>query len=138
MARGLATTGLGDSLLHAAESLDSPGLCRYLIGWREQLRITLSTDPGRTIGQKQPQLASTVSDTFPNPAVINLYVHPTTSWTQGPLPCMSSWTKGSVDIVTLANLCERLFSWGTADGIMKNFQKHLYAGISLQFLSNVR
>jgi len=61
------------------QSLSSIEFSDYLFEWRKGVRSFLRTDPVRSMGARHPALASSMSDSFPNPDIINLYLSPLTS-----------------------------------------------------------
>ncbi|KAF8239578.1 PIN domain-like protein, partial [Tricholoma matsutake] len=127
---GLARSGLGDSLLHAAQSLGLPDFLHFLIGWCIQLHKELLTNASRYLTQKQLALTRKVPTTFPRYHTLFQYA------TEDTLPNASHWMPGQLNITKLTSLYELYFTWGMPSGIMANFHGHIYAGACIQRLSS--
>lgn len=127
----LAQRGLGDSLLFATQALGPTELQGFLTVWRYALREELTREGYMTT-------ATQVSDAFPNIDVLNLYVHPITSWScNGPSVDTSGWVMHMPDIVSISRLCEELFSWGTAAELPDKLFTALLPGLCLKRLAQV-
>ena len=132
MACALANNGFGESLCNAAQSLSSIEFSDYLFEWRKGVRSFLRTDPVRSMGARHPALASSMSDSFPNPDIINLYLSPLTSSKEdisnlhldGGLP----------DVVRITQLCELYFSWGAPDAILSKFENGVFHALLMAAL----
>lgn len=122
-AYGLAKCGFGDTLLQATQTLDREGLADFLISWRNELRHELKTNAQGFIGRKQPNLAKSVPEAFPNIDILLSYTNPITSESMG---CANNnakitWSK-EPDLGKLASVCEFYFEWGYREAIIKRFR----------------
>ncbi|KAJ7749133.1 PIN domain-like protein [Mycena metata] len=128
IAQGLAKGGYGDSLLAAVQNMTAEGLADFLVGWREEVRMELATNSKGHLKCKQKALSSKVPDTFPSLRVLNLYVHPTTSWSDGFfLPAVDRWTAKVPALPELALFCKRKFGWKTPD-LTDRFKRLIFPG----------
>ncbi|KAJ7847157.1 hypothetical protein B0H14DRAFT_3677030 [Mycena olivaceomarginata] len=92
IAHALAWCGFGDSLLKAAQNMSQPALQHLLVAWCHELREELKTTSQGHLQSKQPSLARTIPNNFPNLTALSLYSYPTTSWSEGFfLPITDSW-----------------------------------------------
>ncbi|KAJ7787515.1 XPG I-region-domain-containing protein [Mycena olivaceomarginata] len=125
---GLARAGLGVQLVAALskrESLDP------LETWREALRHELRTNTSGLLPHRCPQLANTIPADFPDPMIINLYLHPIVSE-----PAIASdlgFRSPRLDV--LARFAEDNFQWGDSVGILNHFADHLFAGFVIRELA---
>ncbi|KAJ6533689.1 PIN domain-like protein [Mycena capillaripes] len=124
---GLARAGLGRQLMAALSSRESMDL---LEAWREALRTELRTNSSGLLPHRRLQLANNIPADFPNPAIINLYLHPIVSE-----PSVASdlvFRSPRLDI--LARFAEDNFQWGDSIGILDHFADHLFAGFIIREL----
>ena len=123
-------TGLGDSLLNAAQSLSGDNLISFMDGWRADLYVELL---------KIGQLAVAVAvDTFPQLGVLMNYAMPLTSRTLGGPPNTSqSWVPRAPNLPQIAQLCKQYFRWRTCDTISKKFHTQIWDGICIRRLMEV-
>ena len=133
----LSHTGLGDSLLRAAQQLLPQELAGFLNSWRNELRNELTTDKSGFLGRHFPGLADSVDNNFPTLQVIYQYVKPATSWSNGgDGPDTSAWLPRQPHLSELAVLCERAFSW-SSDVINNSFRKNVWDGCCVQRLAQI-
>lgn len=123
-ALALASSGLGESLCAAARSASGNELQSYLVGWREQVRLFLRTNPQQSMQSRHPALAASISDTFPDISILHLYLFPITSSNS----CMQNalldtWMPDPVEIT---HLCELYFPWATRQGIINKFETGVF------------
>lgn len=138
IAHRLAHYGLGESLLAATEDLTIPQLQVFLQGWRETLRWELKNDTRGFLGRKYGVLAESVPDTWPDPAVLRLHIHPVTSASPGsPAFDVSEWKLCLPDLQKLARLCNGLFGWEPGPRMLKTFQSNVWPGLCLRRLCMV-
>ncbi|KAJ7151416.1 PIN domain-like protein [Mycena crocata] len=134
-AYALAKCGLGDSLLLAAQTLDPAALDNFLVEWRKTLRRELLE--GKS-GRKHPAIAEALTDDFPDPRILDLYVHPLTSWSNdGPGVDTLLWVPLLPNVTAIAQLCELLFSWGTVAELPNKLFKHVLPGLCSRRLAQV-
>ena len=134
-AHGLAKCGFGDSLFHAATTLNRPELQNFLMNWRHELCHELRTNSQGHIGRKQPALAKSISADFPDIDVLLSYTNPITSESLGRAEnnAKLSWAK-EPDIGKLAATCEFYFEWGYKEAIIKRFRTVIWHGAILRIL----
>lgn len=105
-----------------------------LIRWRDRLAECLRDDPDKHVGRRNPALAS-IPDTFPNPAVVDAYIHPRTTRIED-LPHRSAYTfttrRPTINVVELARLCELSFYWGSPSVILERFKSRLWPAVLLR------
>ena len=123
-------TGLGDSLLNAAQSLSGDNLISFMDGWWADLYVELL---------KIGQLAvAVVVDTFPQLGGLMNYAMPLTSRTLGGPPNTSqSWVPCAPDLPRIGQLCKQYFRWRTCDTISKKFHTQIWDGICICQLMEV-
>ncbi|KAJ7513009.1 PIN domain-like protein [Mycena galericulata] len=131
VACSLARRGLGDSLLFAVQTLGTTELRAFLHVWRSALCRELTRAHGNT------SVSAQMPDTFPDPAILGLYVRPVTSWsfTDRPGVDTSDWSPAIPDIVHIARLCENFFPWGTEAELPNKLFRALLPGLCLQRLA---
>jgi holliday junction resolvase YEN1 len=137
IALGLAHCGFGDSLLEAvlSQRLDLP---LFLVQWREDLSRELRTDSKGRLGKKYAGLADTVPIGFPNIDIVDAYVFPTTSWSDGDGPDLGPLSPKFPDVTNLAAFCVREFSWGGTSGTLSKLCNVLWEGMCVAMLREVR
>ena len=134
IAHGLAKCGFGDSLLKAARTMDKKQLEGFLAGWREQVREELKSNSKGFIGRKNPSLAKSMPNDFPDVDIVLSYTAPITSETKGGIdPSRFNWTK-EPDIGKIAGICELYFEWGVKDVIIKRFRTVIWPSVVLRVL----
>ncbi|KAJ7590499.1 hypothetical protein C8J56DRAFT_1046766 [Mycena floridula] len=120
-AHELCQSNLGTTLLHAATHFQMADLIKFLIKWRTNLQHQLTHNPNKYLKQRHPRLAASVTETFPDPHVVLLYVKPLV------LDLNSSrWVPKLPDLAKLASFCEQQFSWGQDLVLVKQFLRNLW------------
>ncbi|KAJ7796804.1 PIN domain-like protein [Mycena olivaceomarginata] len=125
---GLARAGLGAQLVAALSNWES---LHPLETWREALHHELQTNTSGLLPHRCPQLADTIPADFPDPTIINLYLHPIVSE-----PAVGSdlvFRFPRLDV--LARFAEENFQWGDSVGILDHFADHLFAGFVIRELA---
>ncbi|RDX57528.1 hypothetical protein OH76DRAFT_1395354 [Lentinus brumalis] len=115
-AYGLARYGLGRTLKEALDVHKGRALDDFLVGWRDQLRARLRTDPHGYIGQKRTTLATQVPRTFPDIAVARQLFCPALL---DPAAYSTVTHPRAIDPGLLGAFFERHFHWGNKAEIMK-------------------
>ncbi|KAJ7366949.1 PIN domain-like protein [Mycena albidolilacea] len=129
VAHALARCGFGDSLLKAAQNMPQPALQHFLVAWRQELREELRTNSQGHLRSKQPSLARTIPNNFPNLTALSLYSCPTTSWSEGFFPPIAdSWIVKLPSLPELALYCKRKFGWSAVD-MVDRFKCLIFPGI---------
>lgn len=134
LASRVALYGLGDQLLDIATHNSGSDLDGALAGWRDELRRVLRNDPQNLIGRRCGSIASKISNTFPSPVILRAYANPLTSSLAQHVPQL---TACQPDLVGLASFCFHHFGWSPGV-IHAKFQKHLWPGVCVQALLQVR
>jgi Holliday junction resolvase YEN1 len=73
--------------------------------------------------------------------VLLLYTHPLTSWhpaSPQSTPPFASWMPKHPDLPGLASVCERSFSWGAREDLMKKFSNVVWPAVVINKLCMVR
>jgi Holliday junction resolvase YEN1 len=135
IAHGLAQCGFGDTLYDAAKNLSREELVSFLAPWRHQLQHELMSNSQGYIGKKQPALAKTIPDSFPDIDVLLSYVNPITTETMGKADYYNqlNWGK-EPDLGKLAANCELSFEWGYKEAIIKRFRTVIWHSAVLRIL----
>ncbi|KAJ7149830.1 PIN domain-like protein, partial [Mycena crocata] len=129
----LTKRGLGDSLLLATQTLSPDGLHGFLETWRQTLCTELVSGQS---GRKHPAIARGVTNLFPDPRVLHLYVHPLTSWSSdGAGIDASTWVPRLPDLPAIARICEVLFSWGTKVDLPNKLFNNVLPGLCIRRLA---
>ncbi|KAF9234581.1 PIN domain-like protein [Melanogaster broomeanus] len=105
----LAQQGLGDELLHAAETMDKEALTKFISCWVKHVRDLLA-EMGHE-NKRYQMLSENFPENFPSPAIVLAYVKPATTdagHAHIPLPLSCPM---STDLEQLAFLCEFHFGW---------------------------
>lgn len=129
--------------MEALTSLTGTALRQNLDAWRTELRQTLLNDADGILGRRQPRLAATVPDTFPNVSVARKYLDPLTSWSSrstGNIPNAALWEAREPDIGKITRFCIDKLGWDNSESshnLLKKFQKNLWPGVALRMLSSV-
>lgn len=115
-------------------------LREFLHGWREHLKSVLSDDPDNLLGRRHPALAKGVTNKFPSINIINLYLHPLTSFSDGGEPNinLNRCQNRQPDLAGIAVWSEKYFSWGTSGCILDRFHSKVWGGICIRNLMQVR
>jgi Holliday junction resolvase YEN1 len=137
IAHALSRYGIGESLLDFARMAQPSELLTFLIGWREELRVLLSTDPLGYLGRQYVKLANSIPNNFPSTSVVLSYARPVTSWSSGgPVPQPLCFPAQAANFAQLAYLCQHNFAWDTAT-IHKKFNAVIWEGACLRMLCDV-
>jgi hypothetical protein len=96
--------------------MSQPALQHFLVAWRQELREELKTNSQGHLRSKQPSLARTIPNNFPNLTALSLYSCPTTSWSEGFfLPITDGWIVKLPSLPELSLYCKRKFGWSAVD-----------------------
>lgn len=140
-AHGLARGGYGDQLIEAVESLSRRELAEFLKEWRVKLRCELTDNHRKLLVQRQPHIATLITDAFPDLQTLDLYCRPFTSWS---LPAQNVpdgrlWIERGPDLHNLAVFCSDKFEWDDEAKLKSNFaSKKIWGGAFLQMVYSVR
>lgn len=138
IAHALAKVGFGDRLFTAMENLDGPAFFAFLRSWRDELRRVLRLNIGGALSSSHPSIAGEIHDDFPNLALLELYCHPTTSFTlRTPPPThLWHWLPQQPNVLQLAQFSRRNFGWND-ETVLKRFRERLWRGIALSMFTFV-
>ncbi|KDR76087.1 hypothetical protein GALMADRAFT_247269 [Galerina marginata CBS 339.88] len=126
-------SGLGESLHLAACKITVQELPDFLLDWRDALRTELSSNVHGYLEARQPAVAISVTDSFPDINVLNHYVHPTVTLSQPAAQIdASEWVPRLPDLECLFRLCERSFSWEGREEILKKFKSLVWNGVCVR------
>jgi holliday junction resolvase YEN1 len=124
-------------LLRAALG-DQSKLAEFLVRWRLDVREQLRSDSSGYLGKKYAGLLTRVSSTFPDVDILNAYVFPLTSWSDGGKgPDLTPMTYRLPDVSQIAAFCER-FAWGGVSGTLEKLHNTLWEGMCIKMLCKVR
>ncbi|KAF8642957.1 hypothetical protein AX16_009297 [Volvariella volvacea WC 439] len=134
-AHGLAKCGFGDSLFEATQNLSRPALEDFLVNWRNELRHEIQTNSQGHLGRKQPSLAKSIPESWPNIDILLSYTNPITSESMGRESnnAKLTWSK-EPDLAKLAETCEFYFEWGYKEAIIKRFRTVIWQAAVLRIL----
>jgi holliday junction resolvase YEN1 len=118
---------------------DPSGLAEFLSKWRWDIKEQLRTNSGGHLGKKYGGLGVRVPKAFPNLDIVNAYVYPLTSWSDGRHgPDLVPLNYRVPDVQQIAAFCERLFTWGGMNGTLSKLHNLLWKGVCLRMLFEVR
>lgn len=130
----LAHAGLGAKLFDGLEQCGTPGkAAAFLAEWRLGLADELITNRSGLLAKRQPTLAESIPPTFPSLEIINLYLHPVTSQSQGSSQVLNI-TRAGPNLPRLALFAEKYFQWGTVVGILRQFSSTIFPGLAIRQL----
>ena len=118
----LAQYGLGDTLLHAANTLPLlEFISTFLVDWRKELCRVLTLDPLGILQRKYCDLAHVIQGMtdFPHPVIIAGYLSPLTSWLKDEPDISNLGTCHQPDLTAISQFCVQHFSWST-EAVLKN------------------
>src|ERR1700683_28684 len=81
------------------------------------------------MGTRHPALASSISNSFPNPDILSLYLFPLTSSNRAISDLNLDWHLPN--IVQITQLCELYFSWGNPSAILSKFETGVFSAIMM-------
>lgn len=139
MAHGLARSGLGDRLLEATKTLPNDCFETFRRKWLDDLKKELIFNPRGVLPSRKPTAVKNIPDSFPQKNVLDLYVHPVTSFsTSQDLPNFSEWSDlRPPRISDIASFCRSHLGWTDEMEMLKTFQNKLWEGIFLRLLYTV-
>lgn len=119
----------------------SPGeFNKFLVNWREQLRVTLRSDPAGYLGRKYNGAACHITAQFPDRTVLRAYAQPSTSWSQvagrKTIMRMARGESCQPNVTGLADFCVRFFEW-SPELLCEKFAKIVWPGACLKMLCQV-
>jgi holliday junction resolvase YEN1 len=79
-----------------------------------------------------------MSDTFPDVDVLNAYVFPITSWSNGGNgPNLIPLIHQLPNVTKITAFCERAFTWGGVTGILNKLHNTVWEGMCIKMLCEV-
>ncbi|KAF8797575.1 PIN domain-like protein, partial [Phlegmacium glaucopus] len=136
IAHKLAQSELAPSFFHAVSDLPREALSDFLADWRQTLKVQLMLDRNGLLGRKYLAVTRNISSKFPSIDVLR-YACPVTSWMTNTIPDTSCWTFCQPNIMAIASLCKKSFSWGTSGQIVAQFQQNVWRGVVVRYLLQV-
>lgn len=135
VAYGLAKCGFGDQLIHAVKNIDTDqNLEQFFIDWRASIRLELSTNSKGYLRRREPTLSSTISEEFPDLAVLRLYLDPLVSRQQD---IHANWLLKVPSLPGLTRFCSQYLGWDNEDILKKKFKNLIWEGVLLQMIFSV-
>ncbi|KAJ7705213.1 PIN domain-like protein [Mycena metata] len=138
VAHALAAEGFGEELTDILISTDGIERQGRLAVWRERLRHELQTNSSGRLAKRQFKLADTISESFPDVQVAELYLNPLTSRSPGftgPMPTTQVWRPREPSIVQLSAFCSAQFDWH-GDELLKKLNSQLWPGVIFRMISS--
>ncbi|KAF5385984.1 hypothetical protein D9615_002413 [Tricholomella constricta] len=120
---GLARCGFGNALLKAYED-NGPHIQPFLTRWRNDINTELATNSRGFL----PRAHVAVPSDFPNLDILKFYAKPI----RGEGGAMRD--KGELNLVNLANFCEKYFEWGFASSVITRFRDLLWPSAVMHVL----
>lgn len=131
----LAHAGFGTKLFAGLEQCHTPGAAAaFLAEWRLSLADELNTNRLGLLVKRQPTLAKSIPPSFPSLKIINFYLHPVTSQSQGGSSKVLTITRAGPNLPRLALFAEKYFQWGTVAGILRQFSSTIFPGLAIRQL----
>lgn len=129
---------LSERLVQAVENLSAKEFKEFLVGWREELKLVLQTDPLGFIGHKCEAAAKEIDSHFPSRDILLAYVNPITSWSASvaTVATIPSLRLRQPDLEGLASFCFRRFDWSPTV-IHEKFESVVWPGATLRMLCQV-
>jgi len=140
IAHGLEKCGFGDSLLAAAEKSPENHFQPSLDTWRDALCSELSTNQHGFLNSCHMALTSKITGDFPDLGILQLYLRPTTSWSQGSSSQVTamaqSWKPREPTICQckIAAFCSQHLGWTEKATVLTKFKKNLWDGVLWRML----
>lgn len=140
VASAIAQCDYGDTLLKAFSEMNDHDLDKFLQTWRNSLRTELRDNVHNLLGHRAPAIADRISDSFPDHAIVNLYLKPQTSWsvTSASVPDHTTWTFGPPSIPCIARFCQENLGLENILSLKKKFRNTLWEGMFLHMVYSVR
>ncbi|KAJ7755459.1 PIN domain-like protein [Mycena metata] len=138
VAHGLANAGFGGDLINILRSLKGSQLRDHLNAWRVKLRQELRTNSSGKLSKRQPKLAESIPDTFPNTRVAELYLNPLTSRSvgfAGAKPNVRFWLPAEPSIPALSTFCSAEFGW-RGEHLLQKFNSNLWPAVVFRMISS--
>lgn len=132
----LAQCEFGNELIHAIDTLSAENLTVFLDGWRDSLRRELTTNSQGRLRQRQPHIASQISDTFPDLKTLALYRHPLIT-TETTIDVNSTWIGKEPSLRHLAEFGSLHFGWEGERKLIEEFESRIWEGAVLQLIYSV-
>jgi Holliday junction resolvase YEN1 len=137
IAYGLARCGFGDTLIDAARDQDQTGFRNFLDGWRQDLRLELSTNARGLLGRRYDRLVPHITDTFPSLVILKHYLHPITSGSNANERSAAPWRPREPALRLITSFCTEHLGWDINTGILKRFHANLWDGVCFRMLCMV-
>jgi Holliday junction resolvase YEN1 len=140
IAHALATQGFGNTLVDILKSYGGTEHSRRLAIWRNNLRHELRTNASGSLPKRQPRLADSILDRFPDAQIADLYINPLTSRSPGFVgvqPNAQLWLLAQPSIPQLSAFCTTYFAWNGGQ-LLKKLNSVLCPGVTFRMVSSVR
>ena len=100
------------------------------------IRAELSSNKSQFLDKSYPNLAATIPDNFPDLAIVQLYLHPITSWSSGMKVEPFDWKPREPNIAVILDFCEERLSWKRESSLVR-LHKNLFEGVVIRMLALV-
>ncbi|KAJ7721300.1 XPG I-region-domain-containing protein [Mycena metata] len=133
-----SNAGFGGDLINILRSLKGSQLRDHLNPWRVKLRQELRTNSSGKLSKRQPKLAESIPDTFPNTRVAELYLNPLTSRSvgfAGAKPNVRFWLPAEPSIPALSTFCSAEFGW-RGEHLLQKFNSNLWPAVVFRMISS--
>ncbi|PPR05007.1 hypothetical protein CVT26_012577 [Gymnopilus dilepis] len=140
IAVGLARCGFGDSLYHAVCMLEDIKWTRFLNQWYMDVCDELRSNKHGYLPCRNPKLADSLNKDWIDFDVLQLYVNPTTSWSDNtqqavdPQAVKKSWVRKEPNIKDIGEFCANRLGWRTCEVLTKNLANNLWEGVFVHML----
>ncbi|KAF8055904.1 PIN domain-like protein [Lyophyllum atratum] len=130
----LAHAGLGRRLIAGIQEAERAATAPFLAGWRLAIVEELRTNASGHLKQRLPHVADAVPLDFPDIAIVNLYLHPTTSEYADPSELPSLVQGHGLDLARLVRFAETHFLWGDPARIYRTLATKIFPGLAMRQL----
>jgi Holliday junction resolvase YEN1 len=140
IAHGLTKYKLAEALLDAFLTMSRPEFACFLLGWRNNLRRVLKTDPDGLLGRRCAKVANVIPDSFPDYGILQSYITPLTTFSSNSSNsangvCPYHIESRQPSLGALSTLCERHF-W-KADTIVVKMRATVWEGAMVRLMCGV-
>jgi Holliday junction resolvase YEN1 len=135
IALGLARAGFGDRLIEIAD-LPRANIHTALSNFRKDLKLELASNHLGYLDKSHPKLAADFPENFPDPKILSLYLHPSTSWSYGVKVERFDWKPREPKIGEILDFCVERLSWKRATAL-RRLHSNLFEGVAIRMLASV-
>ncbi|KAG2369239.1 PIN domain-like protein, partial [Suillus spraguei] len=130
VSHALLAGDLSDSLMRVMTSVAPAQLPDMLETWHDRLRALVDG----TLGRKYPALAASIPADFPSVEIMDLYLHPLTTWSNGASSSLlPQFSPTQPSLTHLAAFCHTCLGW-TGSEIHKYFRNRFWSAACMRAL----